>query len=98
MDKNLIDELAGKLADAVPGGFPDDLAGGMSGMRDELRENFHAVLQAGLDKLDLVTREEFEVQRKVLERTREKLDKMQQELEELRRDTIGDADNPNDAG
>jgi BMFP domain-containing protein YqiC len=90
MDKNILDDLAGKLTAAVP----EDLAG----LRDDLRENFHAVLQSGLDKLDMVTREEFEVQRKVLERTREKLDKMQQELEELRRDTIGDADNPNDAG
>ena len=89
MDKNILDDLTSKLTAAVP----EDLAG----LREDLRENFHAVLQSGLDKLDMVTREEFEVQRKVLERTREKLDKMQQELEELRRDTIGDEDNNNAA-
>jgi len=48
------------------------------------------LLQNGLDKLDLVTREEFDVQRKVLERTREKLDRLETELEELQRDTIGE--------
>lgn len=96
MDKNLIDDLAGKLADAVPGGLGKDIAGGMGDLRAELRENFHAVLQSGLDKLDLVTREEFEVQRKVLERTREKLERLETELEELQRDTINGPDSVSD--
>ena len=41
------------------------------------------MLQAGLGKLDLVTREEFDVQRAVLLRTREKLDALEQRLAEL---------------
>jgi ubiquinone biosynthesis accessory factor UbiK len=41
------------------------------------------VLQSGLAKLDLVTREEFEVQRAVLLRTREKLDELQRTVSEL---------------
>jgi hypothetical protein len=40
-------------------------------------------LSAGLDKLDLVTREEFEIQRKVLERSREKLDQLERQLQKL---------------
>ena len=96
MDKNLLDDLAGKLADAVPGGLRDDLAGGMGDMREELRQNFHAVLQSGLDKMELVTREEFEVQRKVLERTRAKLEQLETELEELQRDTIEGPDSLSD--
>lgn len=84
MNKNPIEDLANKLADAVP----DSLASGMGDIRAELSSNFHAVLQSALDRMELVTREEFEVQRKVLERTREKLDRMEQELEELQRDTI----------
>ena len=76
MDRNIISELAGKLADSVPGDIQD--------LRDDLEENFRGLLQAGLDKLDLVTREEFEVQAKVLARTREKLDRLEQELEHLR--------------
>ena len=85
MDKHLLDDLANKLADAVP----DDL----NSLRNDLRSNFHAVLQTALGNLDLVSREEFDVQSKVLERTRAKLEKLVQELEELRRDTIGDATN-----
>lgn len=52
-------------------------------MREELEQNFRSVLRSGLDRLDLVTREEFEVQRLVLERTREKLDALSERLEEL---------------
>jgi len=75
VDKNIIDELAGKLAGAVPGD--------LRGIGDDIESNFRSLLQSGLDKLDLVTREEFEVQRKVLERTREKLDRLEAELENL---------------
>ncbi|MDP7093491.1 MAG: accessory factor UbiK family protein, partial [Gammaproteobacteria bacterium] len=45
--------------------------------------NFRSLLQSGLGKLDLVTREEFNIQTKVLERTREKLERLERELEEL---------------
>jgi len=82
VDNNIINELAGKLADAVPGDLNE--------LRNDIESNFRALLQNGLDKLDLVTREEFDVQRKVLERTREKLDRLETELEELQRDTIGE--------
>jgi BMFP domain-containing protein YqiC len=84
VDKNIINELAGKLADAVPAD--------LSGLRDDVESNFRGLLQSGLDKLDLVTREEFDVQRKVLERTRDKLERLENELIELQRDTIGAAD------
>lgn len=75
MDKNALDDLAAKLANAVP----DDLGN----LRDDLKNNFRGLLSAGLDKLDLVTREEFEIQRKVLERSREKLDRLEQELQQI---------------
>jgi len=84
VDKNIINELAGKLADAVPGDLNE--------LRTDIESNFRTLLQNGLGKLDLVTREEFDVQRKVLERTRAKLDRLETELEELQRDTIGAAD------
>jgi len=50
-------------------------------MRKDLEENFRSVLAAGLSKLDLVTREEFEVQEAVLARTREKLEALEKRLE-----------------
>ena len=69
IDLNHIDDLARRLSGLVPPGLRES--------REELQENFKAVLQSGLSKLDLVTREEFEVQRAVLLRTREKLDALE---------------------
>ena len=51
--------------------------------REELQATFKSALQAGLAKLDLVTREEFEVQRAVLLKTREKLDALETAVREL---------------
>lgn len=74
--KNLnIDELARRLADALPGG--------LKALRADAEQNFRAVLQAGLSRLDLVTREEFDVQAAVLKRTREKLEALETRLEAL---------------
>ena len=81
MDRNIIDQLASKLAAAVP----DDLRT----LRTDMENNFRTLLQTTLGKLELVTREEFEVQRKVLERTREKLERLEQALAELQRDAGG---------
>ena len=67
-----IDELARRLAESVPQG--------LRSMKDDLEKNFQSVLQAGLGKLDLVTREEFEVQEAVLARTRQKLEALEERL------------------
>lgn len=80
IDFNHIDDLARRLSSLVPPSLRGDAA---NGMRDELQQNFKAVLQSGLAKLDLVTREEFEVQRAVLLRTREKLDQLQNAVADL---------------
>ena len=75
MNDKTIEGLAKKLADSLPGG--------VRAMRDDLEQNFRAVLRGGLQKLDLVTREEFEVQEAVLARTREKLEALQKQVAEL---------------
>jgi BMFP domain-containing protein YqiC len=75
IDLKAIDELARRVSEMVPPGMRE--AG------DELQSNIKATLQAGLAKLDLVTREEFEVQRAVLLRTREKLDALERALQAL---------------
>jgi BMFP domain-containing protein YqiC len=75
IDLKAIDELARRVSELVPPGVKDAGA--------ELEQNIKATLQAGLAKLDLVTREEFEVQRAVLLRTREKLDALERTLEVL---------------
>ena len=86
IDLNHIDELARRLSGLVPPGLrPSDE------LRDELQQNFKSVLQTGLARLDLVTREEFEVQRAVLLRTREKLEQLQQAVAELEAQVEGRA-------
>ena len=54
-------------------------------MRRDLEENFKAVLQSALAKMDLVTRQEFDVQAGVLRRTREKLEALEAKIAELER-------------
>jgi len=75
MSKESIENLVKKLVDTVPQGIKS--------VREDLEQNFRSVLQSGLDKLDLVTREEFEVQQAVLARTREKLDALEATLRDL---------------
>ena len=70
-----IENMARKLAESVPDG--------LRSVRDDLENNFRSVLKTGIGKLDLVTREEFEVQEAVLARTREKLETLEEKLEEL---------------
>ncbi len=72
-----IDELAQRLAALVPPGMREAQA--------DLAANFRSVLQSGLRTLDLVTREEFDVQRCVLLRTREKIEQLEQQLAALER-------------
>ncbi len=80
IDLNNIDDLARRLSSLVPPGLRGEAS---QELRDELQQNFKSVLQSGLAKLDLVTREEFEVQRAVLLRTREKLEQLQHAVAEL---------------
>ena len=75
IDLNHIDDIARRLSVRVPPGLRE------SG--EELQASFRAVLRSGLARLDLVTREEFEVQRAVLLRTREKLEALEGTVAEL---------------
>ncbi len=80
IDLAQLDELARRLSGLVPPGLRGHLS---EETREELQQNFKSVLQAGLGKLDLVTREEFEVQRAVLARTREKLEALERDVAAL---------------
>ena len=74
-DPRLIDDLARRLAGAVPES--------VSALRRDLESNFKGVLQAQLARLDLVTREEFDVQANVLKRTRARLAALEKRIAEL---------------
>ncbi|MDE1886541.1 MAG: accessory factor UbiK family protein [Gammaproteobacteria bacterium] len=75
LDPKILDDLARKLADSVPAGLRD--------FKADAEKNFRAVLQSVFAKLDLVTREEFDVQAAVLSRTRERLEELAARLQEL---------------
>jgi BMFP domain-containing protein YqiC len=75
MDPRFIDDLARRLSAAVP---PS-----VAALRRDLEENFKAVLQSALTRLDLVSRQEFDVQSGVLLRTREKLEALEARLAQL---------------
>jgi ubiquinone biosynthesis accessory factor UbiK len=72
-DFKSLDEITQRLSALLP---PD-----LGAAKADLERNFHAVLQSGLKKMDLVTREEFDVQCAVLLRTREKLEALEAKLE-----------------
>lgn len=74
-DPKSLDELARKLAEAVPPG--------LAALGNDLEQNFKAVLQAGLAKLDLVTRQEFDIQAAVLRRSRERLEELEKRIAAL---------------
>ncbi|MET0656691.1 MAG: accessory factor UbiK family protein [Steroidobacteraceae bacterium] len=84
MDARSLDDLARRLAASVPEGITT--------LRRDLEENFRAVLQSGLARLDLVTRQEFDVQAAVLRRTREKLELLEARLAALEPVSNGSSD------
>jgi len=75
MDTFRIDEIARRLLDNLPPAF--------RATQRDLESNFRAVLRSSLGKLDLVTRDEFEVQSRVLERTRARLEALEGRVREL---------------
>ncbi|HEX4210090.1 MAG TPA: accessory factor UbiK family protein [Candidatus Binataceae bacterium] len=72
MNSNGLDDLAKRLADSVPES--------LRAFGRDLESNFKAVLQAQLAKLDLVTRQDFDVQTAILERTQSKLTALEARL------------------
>lgn len=68
----MIERLTNALADVVPGGVTEDI-----------RKNMRAVLRAAFNEMDLVTREELEIQEAVLQRTREKVESLERQVQTL---------------
>ena len=69
----VLDELVDKLGQVLPPGASE--------LKADFDKNAKAAIQSALSKMDLVTREEFDLQVALLERTREKLDRLEQLLE-----------------
>ena len=75
LDTKFIDDLARQISASIPAGLKE--------MRQDVEKNTRTLLQGTLAKLDLVTREEFDAQTRVLARTREKLEQLEKIIAEL---------------
>ena len=83
-DPKAIDDIANRLAGAIPPG--------LNNLKDDLEKTFKAILQGALGKLDLVTREEFEVQKMVLAKTRSKLEDLELRVSEMENTSLNKAE------
>lgn len=75
LDPKKIEQVARQIQNVLPQDIKD--------LGDDIDKKIRAILQSQLNKLDLVNREEFDVQTQVLLRTREKLARLEQRLNEL---------------
>jgi BMFP domain-containing protein YqiC len=80
LDPKLFDDISRRVSEGMPRGFQS--------LQDDFERNLRAALEAALRKMNLVSREEFEIQQAVLQRTREKLEALQRRVDQL--------ENPND--
>lgn len=80
INPNKIEEMARSIQAALPPG--------LKSVGEEVDKKVKQVLQAQLMKLDLVSREEFDVQTKVLLRTREKLQALEEKLQQLEKQLV----------
>ncbi len=71
-NSKMLEELAARIGKAVE-----------SGPARDIEKNVRAVLQSGVARLDLVSREEFDTQARVLAKTREKLERLEARVAEL---------------
>ncbi|MEJ1339492.1 MAG: accessory factor UbiK family protein [Candidatus Sedimenticola sp. (ex Thyasira tokunagai)] len=78
IDPKLFDDLAKRVAGNVPTG--------LQFLQEDMQKNLRSALESAPTHLDLVTREEFEVQQAVLARTREKLERLEAQVAEMERE------------
>lgn len=85
-DLKTLDEITRKLADSLPRDWKKT--------GEDVESRFRQVLEGQLARLDLVTREEFEIQKRVLERSREKLEQLEQKLDQAEAQAPDRSSNP----
>ena len=75
IDPNILDDVAKRLSGVLPEG--------VQAIRNDMENNFKTILQNTFARMDLVTREEFDVQTEVLKRTREKLENLEKQIADM---------------
>lgn len=77
MSLKAINDVVQKVMESLPPGIKT--------LPDDIKKHLNTMMVSTLDQLNVVTREEFEAQQKVLQATREKLEKLEKEINELSR-------------
>ena len=72
-----LEQLSRRISSLIPGDLKH--------MQGNIENNIHSLLQSSLNKMNLVTREEFDVQSAVLQRTREKLEQLEKQVAQLQK-------------
>ena len=80
IDTKNINDVIQNIIDAMPQGLKN--------MPMDIQNNFRSAIQGVFERLDLVTREEFDAQRGVLLRTREKLEALEKKMVELEKTKV----------
>lgn len=75
IDPKHINEFVSDVLDALPDGLKN--------MPKDIQDNLRIAMKSTFEKMDLVTREEFDAQTKVLQRTREKLEAIEKKLDAM---------------
>lgn len=75
IEPKIFEDIAQKLGSVLPEG--------LQVVQRDVEKNFKTILQGSFARMDLVTREEFDVQVEVLKRSREKLDAMEKQIAAL---------------
>lgn len=79
-EPSTLNDLAKRLAGAIPGD--------LHLLKADMEKTFQAILQASFSRMNLVSREEFDVQRSVLARTRDQLEALETRVAELERQIL----------
>lgn len=74
-DPKQFDDLAKKLFSALPTSLQN--------IENDIQQKFKEILQSTFTRMDLITRDEFDVQSKVLARTREKVEQLHKQVEDI---------------
>ena len=74
--------------DSLQDKIPSGVSSGLQGLQSDFEHNFRAAVEANLKKLNLVTREEFDIQQQILLRTREKLEALQAKVTEMEKELL----------
>ncbi len=78
LDSQAINDLADKLSSVIPEG--------VKVIKSDISSNLKAVLESSLQQMNLVSREEFDTQAALLQRTLDKLDQLEQQLKDLEKE------------